>query len=156
MSSFTAYSAPLDIRYDKEASAALGADHWRVTKDFRYFIGGKNTQQWVTVPAGYLTDGASVPRALWSLIPPWGAYGQAAVVHDLLCEYLAIVDHGELVPITRERCDEIFNEAMAVLGVPGDTRNAIYNGVRLYRLMTGVSKPSTTPLKRSLEAAWRE
>jgi hypothetical protein len=30
---------------------------------------------WLNVPAGYLTDGDSVPRVFWSLIPPWGAYG---------------------------------------------------------------------------------
>jgi hypothetical protein len=51
MSEFTEFSAPLRIQYDKEASAILRADHWRVTESFRYFIGGKDTQQWVTVPA---------------------------------------------------------------------------------------------------------
>lgn len=155
MSSFTAFSAPLDIRYDKEASAILGADHWRVTKEFRYFIGGKDTQQWITVPAGYLTDGASVPRIFWSMIPPWGAYGQAAVVHDLLCEYLSIVDHGRPKLITRRRCDEIFSEAMAVLGVPSSTLLLIAEGVALYRNVSGASKPSTKPEKRLLEASWQ-
>lgn len=154
MSSFTAFSAPLDIRYDKEASAILGADHWRVTKEFRYFIGGKDTQQWVTIPAGYLTDGASVPRIFWSMIPPWGAYGQAAVVHDLLCEYLSIVDHGKPKLITRERCDAIFMEAMTVLGVPSSDRNIIIEGVGLYRKVTGVNRPTTRLEKRLLEASW--
>lgn len=154
MSSFTEFSAPLRIQYDKEASEALGADHWRVTESFRYFIGGKDTQQWVTVPAGYLTDGASVPRPLWSVIPPWGAYGQAAVVHDLLCEYLSIVDHGKPTAITRKRCDEIFDEAMIVLGVDTETRERINRGVALYRNLYGVNKPSTRPEKRLLESTW--
>lgn len=154
MSSFTEFSAPLRIQYDKEASAALGADYWRVTESFRYFIGGKDTSQWVTVPAGYLTDGASVPRIFWSLIPPWGAHGQAAVVHDLLCEYLSIVEHGKPKAITRERCDEIFSEAMAVLGIPSATRTLISEGVALYRKLSGANKPSTRPEKRLLEASW--
>lgn len=154
MSSFTEFSAPLRIQFDKDASAVLGGDHWRVTESFRYSIGGKDAQQWVTVPAGYLTDGASVPRALWPLIPPWGAYGQAAVVHDLLCEYLSIVDHGKPKAITRLRADEIFSEAMIVLGVPLATRVMINEGVALYRRVTGVSKPSTRPEKRLLETSW--
>jgi hypothetical protein len=154
MSSFTEFSAPLRIQYDKDASAVLGHDHWRVTESFRYSIGGKDTQQWVTVPAGYLTDGASVPRIFWSLIPPWGAYGQAAVVHDLLCEYLSIVDHGKPKAITRQRCDEIFSEAMTVLGVPASTRLTISEGVALYRNLSGANKPSTRPEKRLLETSW--
>lgn len=154
MSSFTDFSAPLRIQYDKDASAVLGHDHWRVTESFRYFIGGEKTKQWVTVPAGYLTDGASVPRIFWSMIPPWGAYGQAAVVHDLLCEYLSIVDHGKPKAITRQRCDEIFGEAMAVLGVPSATRLMISEGVALYRNASGVNRPSTKPEKRLLETSW--
>ena len=152
MESFTAH---LDIRYDAQASKILGADHWRVITPFRYYLGSKYSEQWVTVPAGYLTDGASVPQLLWNLIPPWGSYGQAAVVHDLLCEYLAIVVAGELVSITRERCDEIFYESMGVLGVPEWKRLAIYQGVSMYRKLARIEKPSTIPLKRMLEATWQ-
>lgn len=36
------------------------------------------------VPDGFVTDGASVPRALWWLFPPTGRYFLAAVVHDYL------------------------------------------------------------------------
>jgi len=152
MESFT---APLDIRYDAQASKILGADHWRVITPFRYYLGEKYSEQWVTVPAGYLTDGASVPQLLWNLIPPWGSYGQAAVLHDLLCEYLVIVVAGELVSITRKRCDEIFYESMGVLGVPEWKRLAIYQGVSMYRKLARIEKPSTIPLKRMLEATWQ-
>ena len=151
MQSFT---APLDIRYDAEASKILGADYWRVITSFRYYLGEKYSEQWVTVPVGYLTDGASVPQLLWSLIPPWGSYSQAAVVHDLLCEYLSIVVAGELVTITRQRCDEIFYESMGVLGVPAWKRWAMYQGVRAYRKLAGIEEPSATLMKRKIEAAW--
>jgi hypothetical protein len=154
MSSFTAFSAPLLIQFDPAASQALGANYWRVAQEFRYYIGSEDSQQWVTVPAGYLTDGASVPRVFWSLIPPWGAYGQAAVVHDLLCEYLSIVDHGQVLAITRERADQIFNEAMQVLKVPPATRLELSEGVQFYRDVSGASTPTTTLKKRQLEAAW--
>ena len=106
------------------------------------------------MPAGYLTDGASVPQVLWSLIPPWGAYGQAAVVHDLLCEYLATTKDGVPQKITRARCDEILLEAMVALGVPAVKRCTIYRAVALYRRLSGVDAPTNTAQKRALEAAW--
>lgn len=154
MSSFTAFSAPLDVRYDAEASKALGADHWRVTQPFRFYVGSEASGEWVNVPAGYLTDGASVPQALWSLIPPWGAYGQAAVVHDMLCEYLATTKDGVPQKITRARCDEILLEAMVALGVPKALRQAIYQGVCAFRLVSGVDRPTSTAIKRKIESRW--
>ena len=147
------YSQPLDTRYDAYASATLGSDHWRVLTPFSYKI---DEESWVTIPAGYLTDGASVPRLFWNMIPPWGKYGQAAVVHDLLCEYLTVVRNGKPYRITRARCDEILNEAMYSLGVPDFTRLMIYGAVTAYRLTIGTTEPSATLEKRRLEADWRE
>lgn len=154
MSSFTEFSAPLKIQYDAEASRALGADHWRVTEGFRFYVGTPDSGEWVNVPAGYLTDGASVPRMFWSLIPPWGIYGQAAVVHDILCEYLSTTLHGLPHRITRARCDQILLEAMVALQVPLVKRQLIYRSVSLYRRLARVSEPSSTPEKRYIESKW--
>jgi hypothetical protein len=41
----------------------------------------------ITVPAGYVTDLASVPRAAWAVISPFDV-ARAAVIHDLLYEYI--------------------------------------------------------------------
>lgn len=147
------YSQPLDTRYDPMASELLGSDHWRVLTPFSYRIDGES---YVTIPAGYLTDGASVPQLFWNMIPPWGKYGQAAVVHDLLCEYLVVVRNGVPETISRARCDEILNEAMISLRVPLAKRWMIYGAVTAYRWTIGTQKPSATPLKRQLEAAWRQ
>ena len=76
----------------------------------------------ITVPAGYRTDLASVPRALWSLIPPFGRYSGPAVVHDRLC------DQGHA---TRPLADAVFNEAMIVTGVPAALRWLMYTAVRI-------------------------
>lgn len=151
MSSFT---QPLVITYDDRASRALGGTYWRLWQGFRYDLGEKGSARWVNVPAGFLTDGASVPRAFWSIIPPWGAYGQAAVLHDYLCEFLSITVNGAPQRITRAQCDAILNEAMGVLGVPPATKGAIYDAVCLYRAVSGVTQPSSTAAKRALEAAW--
>src|SRR5688572_10892672 len=38
----------------------------------------------IRIPAGFVTDFASIPRALWWLYPPTGRWGRAAVIHDWL------------------------------------------------------------------------
>ncbi len=147
------YTGPLDTRYDPEASRILGKDHWRILTPFSYRI---DAERHVSVPAGYLTDGASVPQLFWNMIPPWGKYGQAAVVHDLLCEYLSVVCNGRPERISRAYCDNILNEAMVSLRVPDAKRLTIYGAVCLYRWTIGTEEPSATLLKRRLEAEWRE
>ena len=152
--SFRGFSAEAMTTYAKEESKILGSDHWRMMNLFKYFIGDKGSDTWVVVPLGYLTDGASVPRIFWNLIPPWGKYGQAAILHDYLCEFLEVTYLGKPKSITRKECDQILLEAMIVLGVPAPTRLTIYAAVSLYRMLSGVSKPTTTKLRRQLEAAW--
>lgn len=39
---------------------------------------------WLTVPAGFVTDLASTPILVWPILPPWDEYARAAVVHDYL------------------------------------------------------------------------
>ena len=58
-------------------------DLWQLVQDIEYEVEpyGK-----VIVPAGYITDFASTPRLLWSVIPPIGRYNRATVVHDFLYE----------------------------------------------------------------------
>lgn len=36
------------------------------------------------IPKGYRTDFASVPRLLWSVVPPHGRMSNASVVHDFV------------------------------------------------------------------------
>lgn len=47
----------------------------------------------VTIPAGYRFDGATVPRALWSItgFTPYGKHLAAALEHDRLCELKGVI-----------------------------------------------------------------
>jgi hypothetical protein len=45
----------------------------------------KTDQYVVTIPKGYVTDMASVPRAIWAFIAPFDV-ARAAVVHDIMYE----------------------------------------------------------------------
>lgn len=77
----------------------------------------------ICVPAGFLSNGATIPRFLWWLIPRWGKYSQAAILHD----YLYI---NKLFNI--EVCDDILFEALVDLGVVEWKRVLMYYSVRLF------------------------
>lgn len=153
---FKRFDAELMMVYDAKASKRLGKDYWRVQQGFRYYLGTKGSNKWVYVPAGYLTDGASVPQIFWSVIDRWGAYGQAAVVHDILCEYLTITVDGLPQRITRAEADDILLEAMLVLEVPEFKAKTIEAAVDFYRVIARVTEPSNDPVKRQLESEWTQ
>lgn len=77
----------------------------------------------ITVPPGFVTDYASVPRGMWNLFPPNGKYTPAAVVHDYLYR---------CTDVDRYLCDQVFLEAMHVLGVGWWTRTLMYRAVRIF------------------------
>jgi hypothetical protein len=100
-----------------------GGRLWELLEPFVYYTDEVPVEYAIRVPAGFITDFASVPRLLWWLLPPWGQYGKAAVVHDFLYQ---------LKPWSRKRCDEIFLEGMCVLGVSWQTRTTMYTAVRMF------------------------
>lgn len=102
---------------------------WRIEHDFTYEVGEKGSGRNITVPRGFITDGASVPRVLWWLFPAWGSYSRAAVIHDLLCHLVhAGFPHPEAP--TRYAADRVFLEAMEVCGTGPITRRIMYWSVR--------------------------
>ena len=92
-------------------------------EDFSYWIGEETSDDFINVKAGFETDFASVPRALWWLCPPLGPYGKATVVHD----WGYVVQER-----TRKGYDLIFLEAMQVLGVAFWKRYLMYLAVRAF------------------------
>lgn len=163
MSTFVRFTSQDKIQYDSAASDILGKDHWRVLEKFRYYVGKEDSDTFIDVPAGYLTDGASIPRIFHSVICPWGRHGQAAIVHDYLCEYLTLTKRVTIndkvyhIPtkITRKECDFIFLEAMRVLEVKPIRRKIMHVAVSSYRVLGRVSEPSLNIHKLKLERDWR-
>ena len=89
--------------------------------DLNYQIG---TTNWViVVPAGFVTDFASTPRAIWAVLPPAGQYQLAAVVHDFL-----YWDQG----CTRQQADDLLRVAMAESNVKPFERDIIWQAVRRF------------------------
>jgi len=83
--------------------------------------------QTLVIPDGFLTDGASVPRGLWNVFPPFGKYNKASLLHDYLYKIGMVND----APISRKQADDLFLDAMAGLGVPRWQRWAMWAGVRV-------------------------
>jgi hypothetical protein len=127
------FTAPLDLELVQDAAgdAVLkdGRCQWRLTRALPYAVGGQGSGEVVTVPAGGLTDLASIPRLVSNLMPPDGPWAKAAVIHDWLYETYGKPGNGRTY--TREQADRILREAMEVLGVPALSRWLIYTAVRL-------------------------
>jgi hypothetical protein len=75
----------------------------------------------IIVPKGTQSDLASIPRALWPIMPPDGPYQEAAVVHDWM--YAA--------GYSRWWADAIFRYIMEATGIPLWKRWVMWAGVRL-------------------------
>lgn len=148
---FGNFVTQLGIVYSNHASNVLGKDHWVVKKEFRYHIDGDKNKV-VIVPRGFLTDGATVPRLLWGIIPPWGKYGQAVVLHDYLCEFTGFWNYNQWETIQREDADLIFKSALKELGVNSLTRYLMYGAVSLFtKLVKFRGKSKIYKTKRELE-----
>lgn len=97
--------------------------NWVLLETFSYDVDEMNGGGRIVVPQGFVTDFASIPRYLWVVLPKWGIYGNAAVIHDFLY-------WDQRRP--RAEADKIMLEAMEVLNVPAWQRLAIYNAVNLF------------------------
>ena len=95
--------------------------NWRLTRELTY----RASTQTFTAPIGMLTDFASVPRAFAWLIPRYGRYLPAAVIHDHL--YRDEVPAGH---ISYRDADGVLRQAMRLLGVPFATRWVMWTAVR--------------------------
>lgn len=117
--------APLDVR-------KVGARLWRLLAPVVY----RGRWDTYTVPAGYDSDFASVPRLLWILFPQSGRWDPAAVVHDWL-----ITDHLTARHITSPRVDAEFREALKACGVRFVSRWLMWAGVRWAAVTTRIRRP---------------
>lgn len=96
---------------------------YRLAEPIVFEIGGPGSGLQVVVPAGYITDGYSLPGALLQLFQPRSAnYLLPSILHDWL------YDAG-LVP--RAMADRILRQAMRAVKVPAWRCAIVYAAVRL-------------------------
>ncbi len=93
---------------------------WELLGELRY----SNETRTYTVPRGFRTDLATIPRIFWGYLPPFGNYIEAAVIHDFLYGI-----HGHE---PRKAVDDLFLEMMLVSGVRKSKAWLMYIGVRAF------------------------
>jgi hypothetical protein len=93
-----------------------------------------------SIPDGFRTDFATVPRFLHWLVLPYGAYTRAAVLHDWLIE--TRINHPDPAQRVASRdVDGIFRRVMEDLAVPWTTRWAMWSAVRAASLFNSNRAP---------------
>jgi len=98
---------------------------WKLEKEFSYYTDLLGERKTFTVPTGFETDFASIPKFLLGLpIFKWrDKFNKAAVVHDWLY-------HTK--EVDRKTADRIFLEGLLVLGIPRWKAYLFYVTVRLF------------------------
>lgn len=102
-----------------------GLERYQLVKPWSFSVQGLD----VGVPVGLVVDGASVPRAVWSFMPPDGLHRAGAFAHDF-----AYLHQGRLngVTLTREQVDQVFYNLMVEAGVRPRRAGIAYRAVRLF------------------------
>lgn len=103
-----------------------GASDWQLEERLVY-----HSDKWpepIIVPAGFITDLASIPRIFRPVIPQNGRHRLAAIVHDCLVR---------LDTFDRRLADRIFLEAMEVLEVRRWRRLVMYWAVAIQTRLLG-------------------
>jgi hypothetical protein len=100
---------------------SVDADTWALVDALVY----RGRSQRFDVPAGFHTDFATVPRVVSWLVPRFGTYTLAAILHDWLCT--EGISSGA---VTSRDADGIFRRVMRESGVPVLRRWLMWAGVR--------------------------
>ena len=117
---------------------ALSYKNEEIDSDALGKIGVKVTSDRVSVPKGFVTDLASVPRGIWWLIAPWDI-ARAAVIHDLLYKRIRQYraeggDDKDIISKAKKAADDVFLMGMkdAEPTVAKWKIYSAYNAVKLF------------------------
>lgn len=107
----------------------VGKDKWELMSDYSYECGFAK----VEIKKGFISNGANIPRFLWSFYPPNSPeYISASVIHDFLCDkaYKNNKNYEDFI-----LADNIFFIALKELGVSNFKSALFYNFCRFYHYL---------------------
>ena len=117
----------------------VGKNKWKLLEPVRGFFPKAELPLFreIKVPTGFQTDGASVPRIFWNIVPPMSNYTNAAVLHDYLYVKKGDIGTGDDLDghskkYLRKQADLIFLQAMIELRVSRWKRRTMYRAVRMF------------------------
>jgi hypothetical protein len=114
------FLTPLEVRKLARDGSADQRGTWRLLSVLEYESDLLDDR--ITVPIGFITDFASVPRIPIAHLLAANCGHEAAVLHDFL-----YTTHQ----VTRKQADDIFAEALAAGGEPAWRRGLMWLGVRI-------------------------
>ena len=129
MSQFTSQLFLRSLSVTEIKAAGRQVQLYEVTQDFSYV--SDKLGKTITVPAGLITDFASIPRVAWDLLDPEDPIiAWPSVVHDYLYSCTGTLPDGSTY--TREQADAVLREAMEVCGAGSLVREAVYEAVEKF------------------------
>lgn len=115
----------------KPILAPLSNGNYILTKSYKIRLDNGDL---ITIPKGYQTNGADIPRIFWRLYPPYAPeYMPAVLIHDYLCDK-AIDEYANKADL-REKflyADNAFREILEKLNISKSKVKLFYNAVRLW------------------------
>ncbi len=110
----------------------VDANTWAIVEPLVY----QGRWERFVVPAGFRTDFATVPRLVAWVVPRFGVYTLAAILHDWLC-----TEGIHSGAVTSREADGLFRRVMRESGVPVLRRWLMWCGVRWGALVQEPRRP---------------
>jgi len=112
--------------FDELVVKPIKNQRWKLLAPLQYRT---KTGVFIHISSGFITDLASIPKALRLFYSVNGNHREAAVLHDWGYYKSGHVSKG--VQFTRAQVDKLFLEAMKELGVGWFKRHSMYYAVRV-------------------------
>lgn len=122
----------ISYRNNLVLTPAHNGHRFELTSPFIIYIGNKDLHIDLTIPAGFWTDFASIPKAIQNILSPLDSHLRAAVLHDYLY-YKQVLNYK---PITRAFADKLFLDGMKTCGTGKIKRYTMYYAVRSFGWIT--------------------
>jgi hypothetical protein len=106
-----------------ESESHEGRGTWKLLEPLVYESDLLKTT--LTIPAGFVTDFATIPRGIGAFDLLGARANLAATVHDYLYDNPEVVNH------VRETADSVLHEAAIAQDCPDWVADALYDGVRV-------------------------
>ena len=122
----------ISFRNKLQLQPANNGHKFEIINPFIIYIGNKDLHIDLTIPAGFWTDFASIPKMFQNILSPLDSHLRAAVLHDYLY-YKQVIDNK---PIARAYADKCFLDAMKTCGTGKIKREMMYYAVRSFGWIT--------------------
>ncbi|MDI1336342.1 MAG: DUF1353 domain-containing protein [Lacunisphaera sp.] len=127
MSKFTSQLFLRSFSAAEVKAAGSDVQLYQLTQDFSYQSDKLGLT--ITVPAGLVTDFASIPRPVWQLLDPEDPIiAWPSVVHDFLYTCKGTLPDG--TKYKRVQADGVLREAMEFCGAGSIIRESVYQAVK--------------------------